>query len=159
MINLHKMLPTSVGVEPATSWSPVGRCIKLSHRGRQQGLIFQSVAIDQNITFSDDPRLLVPIFCLTWYSHVPKASGHGTRLYFYLLFRVFSAQLNVFESTSMHQWTVNAKICIARMNRLIGSSGLSLFVYRITLTIGTPYLLAILVLKFEIVHFTIHWCV
>ena len=28
------MLPTSAGVEPATSWSPVGRCIQLSHRGR-----------------------------------------------------------------------------------------------------------------------------
>ena len=28
------MLPTSAGVEPATSWSPVGRRIKLSHRGR-----------------------------------------------------------------------------------------------------------------------------
>ena len=25
------MLPTSAGVEPATSWSPVGRCIQLSH--------------------------------------------------------------------------------------------------------------------------------
>ena len=35
MINLHeRMLPTSAGVEPATSWSPVGRCIQLSHRGR-----------------------------------------------------------------------------------------------------------------------------
>ena len=27
------MLPTSAGVEPATSWSPVGQCIQLSHRG------------------------------------------------------------------------------------------------------------------------------
>ena len=35
MINLHeKMLPTSAGVEPATSWSPVGRRIHLCHRGR-----------------------------------------------------------------------------------------------------------------------------
>ena len=34
MINLHeRMLPTS-GVEPVTSWSPVGRRIQLSHRGR-----------------------------------------------------------------------------------------------------------------------------
>ena len=34
MINLHeKMLPTSAGVEPAISWSPVGRRIQLSHRG------------------------------------------------------------------------------------------------------------------------------
>ena len=35
MINLHeRMLPTSAGVEPATSWSPVGWRIQLSHRGR-----------------------------------------------------------------------------------------------------------------------------
>ena len=36
MINLHeRMLPTLAGVEPATSWSPVGRRIKLSHRCRR----------------------------------------------------------------------------------------------------------------------------
>ena len=36
IINLHeRMLPTSVGVEPATSWSTVGRHIQLRHRGRQ----------------------------------------------------------------------------------------------------------------------------
>ena len=35
MINLReRMLPTTAGVEPATSWSPVGRRIQLSHRGR-----------------------------------------------------------------------------------------------------------------------------
>ena len=35
MIDLHeRMLPTSVGVEPVTSWSPVGRRIQLSHQGR-----------------------------------------------------------------------------------------------------------------------------
>ena len=34
MISLHeRMLPTLAGVEPATSWSPVGRRIQLSHRG------------------------------------------------------------------------------------------------------------------------------
>ena len=38
MINLHeRMLPTSAGVEPATSWSPVGRRIQLSHRGHLKG--------------------------------------------------------------------------------------------------------------------------
>ena len=35
MISLYKrMLLTSAGVEPANSWSPVGRRIQLSHRGR-----------------------------------------------------------------------------------------------------------------------------
>ena len=36
VINLHeRILPTSAGVEPATAWSPVGRRIQLSRRGRQ----------------------------------------------------------------------------------------------------------------------------
>ena len=35
------MLPTSAGVEPATSWCPVGRRIQLSHRGRQFKIDFQ----------------------------------------------------------------------------------------------------------------------
>ena len=44
MINLHeRMLPTSAGVEPATSWSPVGRRIQLSHRGRQLSIILTSL--------------------------------------------------------------------------------------------------------------------
>ena len=45
MINLHeRMLPTSAGVEPATSWSPVGRRIQLSHRGRRnERLILRSL--------------------------------------------------------------------------------------------------------------------
>ena len=34
------MLPTSAGVEPATSWSPVGRRIQLSHRGQLRGVLF-----------------------------------------------------------------------------------------------------------------------
>ena len=35
MINLHeRMLPTSAGVEPMTSWSTVGRRIQPSHRGQ-----------------------------------------------------------------------------------------------------------------------------
>ena len=49
MINLHeRMLPTSAGVEPGTSWSPVGRRIQLSHRGRlgtAQMMIFSLVVM------------------------------------------------------------------------------------------------------------------
>ena len=38
LISLHeRMLPTSAGVEPGTSWSPVGRRIHLSHRGKPVG--------------------------------------------------------------------------------------------------------------------------
>ena len=33
------MLPTSAGVEPATSWSPVGRRIQLSHQGRHLAFV------------------------------------------------------------------------------------------------------------------------
>ena len=43
MINLHeRMLPTWAGVEPVTSWSPVGRRIQLSHRGRLKFLLSPS---------------------------------------------------------------------------------------------------------------------
>ena len=35
------MLPTSAGIEPATSWSPDGRRIQLSHRGRQALPVFK----------------------------------------------------------------------------------------------------------------------
>ena len=49
MINLHeRMLPTSVGVEPVTSWSPVGRRIQMSHRGlysKANQVIYSSLPI------------------------------------------------------------------------------------------------------------------
>ena len=46
MINLHeRMLPTSAGIVPATSWSPVGRRIQLSHRGRQIVIIIIIIII------------------------------------------------------------------------------------------------------------------
>ena len=35
------MLPTSAVVEPATFWSPVGRRIQLSHRGRLKAVYIQ----------------------------------------------------------------------------------------------------------------------
>ena len=41
-INLHeRMLLTSAGVEPATSWSPVGWHIQLSHRGQVYSIILK----------------------------------------------------------------------------------------------------------------------
>ena len=42
VINLReRMLPTSAGIEPATSWSPDGRRIQLSHRGWQALPVFK----------------------------------------------------------------------------------------------------------------------
>ena len=42
MINLHeRMLPTSVGIEPATSWSPVGRRILLWN-GMGKSIFYES---------------------------------------------------------------------------------------------------------------------
>ena len=41
------MLPTSAGVEPTTSWSPVGQRIQLSHRGRPYTAFANSVDPDQ----------------------------------------------------------------------------------------------------------------
>ena len=44
MINLHeRMLPTSAGIEPATSWSPVGRRILLRN-GLGKSIFYESRA-------------------------------------------------------------------------------------------------------------------
>ena len=52
MINLHeRMLPTSAGVEPATSWSPIGRRIQLSHRGRSPLLLYGQIQQKTNCYF------------------------------------------------------------------------------------------------------------
>ena len=40
------MLQTPAGVEPATSWSPVGRRIQLSHRGRHMAFVDLEKAFD-----------------------------------------------------------------------------------------------------------------
>ena len=54
MINLHeRMLPTSAGVEPATSWSPVGRRIQLSHRGRLLSIL---VIVSTKFYISQSPH-------------------------------------------------------------------------------------------------------
>ena len=45
------MLPPSAGVEPATSWSPVGRRIQMSHRGRQK-----EVYHHENMLYKFDSR-------------------------------------------------------------------------------------------------------
>ena len=55
MINLHKrMLLTSAGVEPVTSWSPVRQRIQLSHRGRRVCVVIRSntVSVPSTLTFT-----------------------------------------------------------------------------------------------------------
>ena len=88
MINLYeRMLPTSAGVEPATSWSPVGRRIQLSHRGRLP--VGSNVKIDlaQEIrcflkAFSSNQEDVTnnvpvwPVFILIWdFIHVHLFAG------------------------------------------------------------------------------------
>ena len=47
MINLHeRMLPTSAGVEPSTSWSPVRWRIQLSHRGPAKSVAIKLIYIN-----------------------------------------------------------------------------------------------------------------
>ena len=49
-INLHeRMLPTSAGVEPATSLSPVGRRIQMSHRGRLKSSVMYFCESEKNL--------------------------------------------------------------------------------------------------------------
>ena len=53
------MLPTSAGVEPATSWSPVGWRIQLSHRGQldpQEILLKDYILKASNIYFGLSPK-------------------------------------------------------------------------------------------------------
>ena len=65
MINLHeRMLPTSAGVEPATSWSPVGRRIQLSHRGRRKQICILTVEVSAKFTALR--------FLYTFYSPAPQ---------------------------------------------------------------------------------------
>ena len=62
------MLPTSAGVEPATSWSPVRRRIQLSHRGRHQNhLTFWSADPSKSIGKQCRPRSNVCLFLLWLY--------------------------------------------------------------------------------------------
>ena len=71
------MLPTSAGVEPATSWSPVGRRIQLSHRGRQLGIVH--TACNWNLCLRVSPQLvtesqvLIEFWVWSWpVSQVPE---------------------------------------------------------------------------------------
>ena len=58
------MLPTSAGVEPATSWSPVGRRIQLSHRGRL--LRFCKSNMSQSILESPLDFVITSVDCIYW---------------------------------------------------------------------------------------------
>ena len=78
-INLHeRMLRTSAGVEPATSWSPVGRRIQLSHRGRQS-TIFDLITAHAPITSSNSVVFRSqPVYFFVYY--FIKAYVVGTHL-------------------------------------------------------------------------------
>ena len=87
MINLHeRLLPTSAGVEPATSWSPVGRRIQLSHRGRHGDIELSTLnmGISYNVMASKPSSIykikyiftdhyitmgILNFQCLTWEFH------------------------------------------------------------------------------------------
>ena len=61
------MLPTSAGVEPVTSWSPVRRRIQLSHRGRQrQGMSGFSRTRVKDAYACLWQDCAEPDFCLCW---------------------------------------------------------------------------------------------
>ena len=62
------MLSTSAGVEPATSWSPVGRRIQLSHRGWLRAL---STEFNETLLSADRTSLLTDkeAFLKRWAEH------------------------------------------------------------------------------------------
>ena len=73
MINLHeRILPASAGVEPATSWSPVGRCIQLSHRGgRFKGICYKEAALT-DASGSNLQTTFCPIFWRNYFNCLLK---------------------------------------------------------------------------------------
>ena len=79
MINLHeRMLPTSAGVEPATSWSPVGRRIQLSHRSR----LVRSAKTHENLTWDWNKGRARVVGCLSswtqrWAVTLEPVKGKG----------------------------------------------------------------------------------
>ena len=64
MINLHeRMLPTSAGVQPATSWSPVGRASNCATRPARHGEVFimsSFVEKSENISIGFGSRYSLP---------------------------------------------------------------------------------------------------
>ena len=99
MINLHeRMLPTSAGVEPATSWSPVGRRIQLSHRGRNiylSGYLHtHSVQnlLHGKVTVTDEDNK-------TMFSHVQEFIVKSKRFLWYKDTNVILMQIILKEST------------------------------------------------------------
>ena len=67
MINLHeRMLPTSVGVEPATSWSPVGRHIQLSHQGRRVTMVHYVLTNSKSPSMRDLWKWWGGVTCFCW---------------------------------------------------------------------------------------------
>ena len=73
------MLPTSAGVDPATSWSPVGRRIQLSHRGRQHSRYEMRLKIEAYILLQIFIKQLIKLaervfFQIIWYNINPKYS-------------------------------------------------------------------------------------
>ena len=61
------MLPTLAGVEPATSWSPVGRRIQLSHRGRLDRQV--QYLQDREVKHLQDRQVQFLQDRLVWYLH------------------------------------------------------------------------------------------
>ena len=94
MINLHeRMLPTSAGVEPATSWSPVGRRIQLSHRGRLGKDIYiyaeAVLASTHNLCFEQKYEKCQIFFSEKFHFLVVKFSVHLNRRVFVMIFIFF----------------------------------------------------------------------
>ena len=65
----RRMLPTSMGVEPATSWSPVEQRIHLSHRGQLDIACCTGISEDSVQTILKK-RLNLRKVCTRWVPHL-----------------------------------------------------------------------------------------
>ena len=110
MINLHeRMLPTSAGVEPATSWSPVGQRIQLSHE--RLAVKWSSDLTEESI--STNSRYILIRYIYSAVVHYKYAfalnakSGTGKPNSTFLTFIIFLLSLKFVEKWRAHPMVIS----------------------------------------------------
>ena len=96
------MLPTSAGVEPTTSWSPVGRRIQLSHRGQRS----RGSKMDEFKYYEKQGKEIdVPIFKANTVMPFVSFVGHNLkRIKLISIIQIWTKDIHyTYSKTSIHQ--------------------------------------------------------
>ena len=108
MINLHKrMLPTSAGVEPATSWSPAGRRIQLSHWGQQVTLMLCIPGGTQYSSGCSKTHNLITM----WYPHHRNIKSAWLQMFLYWTLIILRDPLKHFEISEIDNIVEKRRNC------------------------------------------------